>query len=66
MLTAALLSSFWQHGQQINSGLCHCKSESCTRGGGAGWYATLAFRRADGIWRYPVTIEDVSPRYLER
>ncbi len=23
------------------------------------------FADADGIWRYPVTIEDVSPRYLE-
>ncbi len=66
MLKPRLLSSFWQHGQQINSGLCIARSESCTRGGGAGWYATLAFADADGIWRYPVTIEDVSPLTLKR
>ena len=66
MLAATPLSSFWQHGQQINSGLCHLQEVNPARvvvaqDGTPLW----RFADADGIWRYPVTIEDVSPRYLE-
>ncbi len=64
-LAAAPFSFFLQRGEQINSGLYRCMKQSRTSGRGAGWYAAMALRRCDGIWRYPVTIEDVSPRYLE-
>jgi membrane carboxypeptidase/penicillin-binding protein PbpC len=38
---------------------------ACPRGGGGRRTPLWRFADAQGVWRYPVTLADVSPRYLQ-
>jgi penicillin-binding protein 1C len=41
------------------------RGDACPGGGGGRRHAAVAFADAQGVWRYPVTLAEVSPRYLQ-